>query len=589
MKKKALGLIFTSLGLLTLASCGLGNVLSIKSTSSNNNEYVAEDVDMTEVDDAEDNYTNINSSFFIETEDGNYSTTNNIYTITSKGTYRLRGLLDNGQIVVDASDSDDIVIELNEAKITCDNSSPILILNASNVTIKALEDTYNEIIDNRSTTQVYDSSSGSAAISSECDLKISGSGSLVVNGNYNNGIDSSDDLKIKNITLKVNSYDNSLKGNDSVTIESGNIIAISKTGDTIKTKSSDISSSNNQKGTVSIEGGNVLLYAADNGIDSSYDVTLKEADELTETSLQIFTSNYSKYTTTAGSSASGIKSENIVTVDGGVISITAKTDGIHANRGTTLENGSSGIGNVIINGGKTYIQAGDDGIHSDYITTINDGYINVMTSNEGIEGSQVVFNGGTSKVYATDDGVNASGNYLSGLVTVTGGYLDVTVSTGDTDGVDSNGSYKQTGGTVVARNPNSNGGSNMAAIDCDSSITVSGGTLISVGSVSNTPSGSNLVTFGSSQSSGWNGFMQIAGDASNRPGSSSSSSYTFASGTYSIMDSSGNLIASFELESSYTGMWIASSNFKINESYSLSNGTSTYSWTQTSQKVTYQA
>ncbi len=138
MKKKALGLIFTSLGLLTLASCGLGNVLSIKSTSSNNNEYVAEDVDMTEVDDAEDNYTNINSSFFIETEDGNYSTTNNIYTITSNGTYRLRGLLDNGQIVVDASDSDDIIIELNEAKITCDNSSPILILNASNVTIKAL-------------------------------------------------------------------------------------------------------------------------------------------------------------------------------------------------------------------------------------------------------------------------------------------------------------------------------------------------------------------------------------------------------------------------------------------------------------------
>ena len=62
---------------------------------------------------------------------------------------------------------------------------------------------------------------------------------------------------------------------------------------------------------------------------------------------------------------------------------------------------------------------------------------------------------------------------------MTGGYLDVTVSpSGDTDGIDSNGTYKQTGGIVIARGPNNQ---NMAAIDADGTITVSRGTLIVLG------------------------------------------------------------------------------------------------------------
>ena len=49
---------------------------------------------------------------------------------------------------------------------------------------------------------------------------------------------------------------------------------------------------------------------------------------------------------------------------------------------------------------------------------------------------------------------------------------------GDTDGIDSNGSYKQTGGVVITRGPRSQ---NAAAIDADGSVSVSGGTLIVLG------------------------------------------------------------------------------------------------------------
>ncbi|MBQ1847765.1 MAG: hypothetical protein II135_07160, partial [Clostridia bacterium] len=87
--------------------------------------------------------------------------------------------------------------------------------------------------------------------------------------------------------------------------------------------------------------------------------------------------------------------------------------------------------------------------------------------------------GGKTTVAANDDGVNATKGNSSAQITVTGGYLDVTVSpSGDTDGIDSNGYYTQTGGVVITRGPNSR---NAAAIDADGSVSISGGTLIVLG------------------------------------------------------------------------------------------------------------
>ena len=48
------------------------------------------------------------------------------------------------------------------------------------------------------------------------------------------------------------------------------IIAISAKGDGIKTSNSSISNKGNQKGIVTITGGNIDVYAACDGIDASY-------------------------------------------------------------------------------------------------------------------------------------------------------------------------------------------------------------------------------------------------------------------------------------------------------------------------------
>ena len=70
-------------------------------------------------------------------------------------------------------------------------------------------------------------------------------------------------------------------------------------------------------------------------------------------------------------------------------------------------------------------------------------------------------------------------------------YDDAVSPNGDTDGIDSNGSYTQSGGIVIARGPNS---SMAAALDTDGAVSVSGGTLIVLGSIEKTPSLTNMPT-----------------------------------------------------------------------------------------------
>jgi hypothetical protein len=233
-------------------------------------------------------------------------------------------------------------------------------------------------------------------------------------------------------------------------------------------------------------------------INTNYDTVT-----ITLSGSTITTGSWSNYSTSSGSgwgpggggnmddsgntnkseySAKGIKADNIITIAGGTNYIKAYDDAVHANYGTTLDNGSTGVGNVVISGGTNTIYASDDGVHADNTLTVSGGTTTVTNAYEGLEGISLVVTGGTTTVTASDDGVNASASDISGVssgITVTGGYLDVNVPTsGDVDGIDSNGFYKQSGGVVLAKGPNS---TNMAAMDCDGTISVSGGSLIIFG------------------------------------------------------------------------------------------------------------
>ena len=651
-----------------------GNSTSTTVTSS----ITTENTNVTHADDADNYKTEITGAFTITSGDGTSVTQNgSVYTITQAGEYTVSGLLSEGQIVVDAADDAEVTITLNGTSITCSTGSPIYIKNADNVKIKSEENTYNCVVDARE--EASDDASddaGNAAIYATCDLKFVGKGALSVTGNYNNGIQSKDDLSIKNVTIKVTAVNNAIKGNDAVDIESGEIIAISKKCDGIKTSNSSLSSKGKQKGIVTISGGNIDVYAACDGIDAAYGV-----DVFGDGNLNIYTDTYSEYSeevtdssttntsssnsgnsssnstgsskssasasmmsyTTDGTSTSdvsaaytintssdnssgitlsadtnnqnngnmgtppdmnnnqnspdsnnnsgfgggfgggnnvnkpgdmnnssgnstkksystkGIKADSEITISGATINISSTDDGIHANSDSgVLETGEDGKGVITVSGGSITISTGDDGIHADKELDVTDGYINVITSYEGLEAMMLNISGGKVYVYATDDGLNActGDGSTTPLINITGGYVDVTTASGDTDGIDSNGNYTQSGGMVLVKGGSSSG-QVSGSIDVDGTVTVTGGICVALGGVCETPENSaNAYVF---------------------------SSLSFNTGSYSLKDASGNEVLSFTLTESYSNGWICASALTTGTEYTLyCDGNSVANWTQTS-------
>lgn len=673
VNKSCVAAVILAMCLMT-SGCGSQNyTTNNKNTNTTvTSSITAQDTNVTHADDADNYKTEITGEFSITSTDGSTLTQNDsIYTITQAGEYTVTGLLSEGQIVVNADDNAEITIVLNGTSITCSNGSPIYIKNADNIKIKSEENTYNCIVDARAeaddNSDNSSSENGNAAIYAACDLKLVGKGALSVTGNYNNGIQSKDDISIKNVTIKVNAVNNAIKGNDEVAIESGEIIAISRKGDGIKTSNSSLSNKGKQKGNVIISGGNIDIYAACDGIDAAYGV-----DVSGDGNLNIYTDTYSNYseavaadnsgssasnpdssasnpsssnqnqgsssksssnatmmtyTTTANTdnqnngsvgtphdmnntqnngnmgnppdmnnsssnsgnnsdmkgnfgggnraangmpgnnssrnsskksySTKGIKAESEINISGTAINISSTDDGIHANSDSgVLETGEDGKGIISISGGTITISTGDDGIHADKELNITDGYINVLTSYEGLEAITINISGGQSFIYAADDGINAcTGDGTSTpLINITGGYVDVTTGSGDTDGIDSNGSYTQSGGMVFVKGGSSSG-QVSGSIDVDGNITITGGTCVALGGICETPVNSvNAYVF---------------------------SSVSFNAGSYSVKDSSGNEIISFTLNNSYSNGWICASALTTNTEYTLyCDGSSLAGWTQ---------
>ena len=479
--------------------------------------------------------------FELTTEDGTYSLEGSTYSITSAGTYSLSGYL-NGQILVEAGDDDKVILELNGVTIEYNQDAPIKILNADSVEISAKKDTDNVIKDTRSAKTVDTDYLGEGAIYAKTDLQLKGKGTLVIVAGYNNGIHTTKDLKIKNLSLKVTAYNNAIKGNDSVTIDSGSIVAISTNGDGIKTENTDANKKGVVRGDITITGtASVTIYAAGDGIQAAHNFTMSEDGDGNSPYITIYTGSYSGYTASSATTDSykGVKVENILLISGGTIDIKSYDDGLHANYGTTFEAGGTGLGTITITGGSVNMTvyspttqtaggrmgpggrpggwsnqqsvSGADAIHADYILNITGGTITIDSSYEGLEANVINIAGGNTTVLAMDDGVNAKSGPATPQINITGGYLDVTVSSnGDTDGIDSNGTYTQSGGIVITRGPNS---TMSAALDTDGTASITGGTLIVLGSLGERglTKGSGVSTYSLSLHSSGNHSVTIDG------------------------------------------------------------------------------
>jgi hypothetical protein len=506
--RKALAL-FACAALLALTGCGLFN-----NSGDPSGAKTTEAADATPVSDSSINANEVTGEFIMTTADGAYTQDGTTYTVTKGGTYSLKGALE-GQIIVSAGENDEVVLELNGTTIKCSGDSPIKILSADKVEISAKKGTSNVIKDERARKTQEDAELGEGAINSKCDLKLKGNGTLVIEANYNNGVHCSKDVEIKKLSLKVTAANNALKGKDSVSIESGTVVLISTDGDGVVTENTDRSSSGKQRGDVTVTGGSLTVYAAGDGIQSAHDFIMAAGDAGSNPTVLIYTGAYSSYTaeTAATTSYKGVKAENSIKVSAGSIEVSSYDDGLHANYGTAFESGGTGEGLIEISGGNVVLgvyspeaatgggrmgpggpgggpggpggwsgqQAvtGADGIHADGKVSITGGTVNIDSAYEGVEANIIDISGGTVVVTAVDDGMNACKGAVTPQVVISGGFVDVAVSpNGDLDGIDSNGTYNQTGGVLIVRGPNSE---MAAAIDAEGYITLEGGTMIVLG------------------------------------------------------------------------------------------------------------
>ncbi len=221
--------------------------------------------------------------------EGSTITFNNV---SEQSVYDIQGAF-YGNIVIDVSDDYKFELQMSGFELYSYTACPISVLSGDKVTLSAKKSTENYIYDMREAVDESDENAISASVYALCDLDIQGKGSLSVKSVNNNGIHTKDDLNVKNLSLQVECKDNALKGNDSVSVESGNLTLIARQGDGIKTTNSDVSSKGKQRGTVTISGGDILIYAACDGIDAAYDVNIDESSATVN--LQIFTDKYSKY------------------------------------------------------------------------------------------------------------------------------------------------------------------------------------------------------------------------------------------------------------------------------------------------------
>lgn len=352
-------------------------------------------------------------------------------TITAAGTYVVSGKLDEGQIVVKVKDKGIVRLVLNGAEIHNSTTSSIYVEEAGKTILSLQAGTSNLVSDGK--TYVYlDASTDepNAAIFSKDDLTINGTGKLVVQGNFNNGITSKDKLKITSGNLDIHAVDNGLMGKDLVAVQAGTFTIAAAEGHGIKTSNDK----EGEEGYISLAGG-------------SFNIT---------------------------SGKDALHSSGGLDVSGGDLKINAGDDGIHADISLAIAGGTIDIGQsnegieapaIVISGGSTSVVSADDGVN-----------VSSGTGKSAEDGGAPASGGAGGPGGGAGGRPGESGANSSNMLTITGGFLSVE-SKGD--GLDSNGSITMSGGTVVVNGPTEN---NNAALDYDGTFVMTGGFLVAAGS-----------------------------------------------------------------------------------------------------------
>lgn len=394
--------------------------------------------------------------------DGSVQVDGSVVTITSAGTYTLSGTLTDGQVVVVAGADDVVHLVLDGVDVTNGSGSALLVQEADQVVVDLADGSQNSLAD----AEGYSNDGApTAALASDVDLGITGTGSLTVIGSADDGIASSDGLVVAGGVLDVTAADDGLRGKQYLVVDGGTL--------TVTAGSDGLKSNDDTDDTaalVHIAGGDLTIDAGQDGVQADTDLVV------TGGTVDITAGGGYQTAVAADVSAKGLKGAALVVVEGGSVTVDAADDAVHSN------------GSVLAHDGDLTLTTGDDGMHADAALVISGGTVTVTDSYEGLEGDDITISGGAIDVTAFDDGINAAGGEQeddqgdwqgegsgTSALTITGG--TVVVDAGG-DGIDVNGTATMSGGTVVVHGPSS--GAN-GALDYEQSFQVTGGTLVALG------------------------------------------------------------------------------------------------------------
>ena len=527
--------LMLAVGMFSVSGCSIltsseDSDTSDSSSSDSTFAQVAEDFDASELDleytdrDQDPSYDETEATLIelngseVSIEGDGASVEDCVITISAEGTYIVSGTLDDGQLVVEVSDEEKAQVVLNGVSIYNQSGPAIYIKEADKCFITLADGTQNVLSDGSDYELEDDSDEPYATLFSRADLTINGSGSLEVDASYRHAICSKDDLVITGGTFVINAVEDGLRGRDCVKILDGDFTIVAG-GDGIKSNKDDDA----ERGFVSIDGGTFDIQAGDDGIQAvTYlriaggALNVEATDDAFHSDLEMIIEG-GDMTVVAGDDA--FHAETVFTINDGEVDVASCYEGYEAEK-------------IYINGGTTSIVASDDAINastadledssdstsSDTDSSDSDGdtsesdtdiaqedeaadvpdapdmedasdeasamqgvSMSTVATSEGDDGllndiNEGQMNGGAPDNAFAETGDGQTMGDENCLIQINGGY---TVLDADGDGVDSNGSIEITGGVLLVNGPASGAD---GAFDYDISATISGGTVLMVGS-----------------------------------------------------------------------------------------------------------
>ena len=527
-------------------------------------------------------------------------------TITEEGVYIVSGTLEDGQIIVDASDSDKVQIVLDGVNINCETNAAIYVREADKVFITLAENSSNTLGGGNEYTQI-DDNTVDGVIFSKSDLVCNGTGSLTIEADYKHGIVSKDDLVITGGTYKITAADNGITAKDQLKILDGSF-DIDAANSAVKAKNAD----NAELGNIYIAGGIFTIEAEQDGFHATGSIVVDDGTITVNSGDDGFHAELDTIirggTILVEKSNEGLEGKRVV-VNGGDITVNASDDGINAansgDDGANAANSGDDGANAANSGdgGVNAANSGDDGANATNpganAAGSGDDDSNAASSNN--DSSAAVNSGDDSSISGAADGKeppqmppdtengsdmqpsqdfdpenapsggNAPQNFDPGnapsdgdapqmmqggpggggnselYIKITGGTLTVSA---DGDGLDSNGGLLVTGGTTIVYGPTSDGDS---ALDYDGSAIVSGGILAAIGSA---------------------GMVESFDEASTQPVITYYCTETqSADTTITLTDSDGSALFTVTPEKAYASIVLTCPEMKLDATYTLAAGT----------------